>query len=270
MSTQKKYPCPICGTNYPTTKLANFCSQPMCREANTVNPTVAREWRIQAGVACLVGLVANVYEAQALSGSEDARAMVSRLDAGMAKVYDGLRVNWPVTQGWSKRHRMGLHAVVKQVWGFNSEQHAAHVLETVLSLVEDVRDNLRGRAECAPWDDVAAVLEDALELTDPNEERPGCEKTWDAYLAFRGWCWNEIGRREWPLRMWLVGGRFYVAARSRHEAAQIVTKETGIVGMRAKGMPLDAKVWDEHDAPAGTVRDMIPRTGVAGLVGRAA
>ena len=42
------HPCPICGTKYPSQRLALHCVKPMCQEINRVPKGLAYEWRIQA------------------------------------------------------------------------------------------------------------------------------------------------------------------------------------------------------------------------------
>lgn len=266
----KRYACPICGTTYPSERLALHCVRPMCQEINRVPKAMAYEWRVQALPAAMIHMLAEVFDG---SGNAAAQAMADRLHKHLAKVYAQLQAKLPVPRSYSLRHRQGLSALIDGVWGWRTEQHSAHVIETAWSLIEDVRDHLaeQGRMdERIPWNWLALAMAAALKLVDPEEERPGCEQTDDAYKALRQYIWQESDAKGRSLRMWLVGGRFYVAAHDRREAEQIVLRETGIVGLRAKGMPLDANVWDELDNPAGRVRDMLPANGRPCFVGRAA
>lgn len=264
------HPCPICGTKYPSQRLALHCVKPMCQEINRVPKALAYEWRIQAMPAAFVHMLAEIFEG---TGDAKAQAMAERLHKHLAKVYAQLQHKLPVPRSYSLRHRQGLSALIDGVWGWRTEQHSAHIIETAWALIEDVLDHLadQGRMdERIPWNWLSLSMAAALKLVDPEEDRPGCEQTDEAYEALRKYIWQESDAKERPLRMWIVGGRFYVAARARREAEQIVLREIGIVGLRAKGMPLDAKVWDECDNPAGRVRDMLPANGQPCFVGRAA
>ena len=62
---------------------------------------------------------------------------------------------------------------------------------------------------------------------------------------------------ERPMKIWLVGDRFWVAARDRKEARSVLRKDTGHVANKVIGVDPKKKVYDKRGLPAGTAGDML-------------
>lgn len=252
MSAAKKYPCPICGTKYPSAKLANHCTMPICREVNNVPASVAKEWRIQTMVACLIGVIAENYER---TDDKDHTGMCERLHKHLGNVYSGLRSNYPVPLSFSRRHRDALENIVFRVWPRNSEQQSVHVIETVLMLVEDVRDHLRGRVkERTPWNWLRLALVACIRQTDTAEVFRGCDGSDEAYEALRAFIWQQGAQSANLPRVWYADNRFAVVARKRDDARAIVGRFTGLYRL-----PL--RIADPHDELMDQTGQLIGRVG---------
>lgn len=171
--------------------------------------------------------------------------------------------------GYARRYRDGLRAIIEQAWGWQSEQPAAHVLEVMLSLVEDVIEHMDDLPEAASWAGMADTLSHALQMSDPDELRPGCERTDDVYEALRAHIWQQAAGREDDLKLWNVGDRFYVVAGSRRAARDLVLRETGLVGLGVRGVPHGAKLWDDEGL-MGVSHELAAAHARPAILGRAA
>lgn len=85
----------------------------------------------------------------------------------------------------------------------------------------------------------------------------------DAYNQLYDHIWGEgvddkqAAQPQKKLKVWLVGGRFWVAAARRKDAPKILMRDTGHVASDVQGVDPRKKLFDEHDNEAGTVSDML-------------
>ena len=85
----------------------------------------------------------------------------------------------------------------------------------------------------------------------------------DAYNQLYDHIWGEgvddkqAAQPQKKLKVWLVGGRFWVAAARRKDAPKILMRDTGHVASDVQGVDLRKKLFDEYDNEAGTVGDML-------------
>jgi hypothetical protein len=134
-------------------------------------------------------------------------------------------------------------------------------------ILEDMLDHC-GKDELRAW----RFLEGALDTAAKHIRAHGTQASLDltgfdpleAYNKLLDYIWGEDleTKKEEPdahkpLKVWLVGKRFWVAARSRKDAPIILVRDTGHISTQVEGVDPRKKLYDENNKDAGTVGDML-------------
>ena len=161
---------------------------------------------------------------------------------------------------------------LESIWEPTATVDVVHIVAIVASLVADLRRELSGWLASRPetdalWRDMEHALDGLYDLFDPEGEE-NYEHADDVprlYAALRRQVFGP--EKEAPqARLYLLGGRFWVAALTKADARDHLRRELGLVGLKAQGVPLGEKLDDGRSAAdllalAQTVPCILGRTG---------
>lgn len=178
-------------------------------------------------------------------------------------LYDA--VSMPLAQYMAKMHerRQTSGILDKMVSGYG--KHQLVMGPPPKKMLEEMLDHC-WKDELRAW----RFLEGALDTAAKHIRQHGTPASNDlskfdplaAYNQLFDYIWSDDSqpvakKDEKPLKVWLVGKRFWVAARSRKDAPDILARDTGLVSSGVEGVDPRKKLYDEANREAGTVGDML-------------
>ena len=267
---QKIFTCPVCGTKYRHKGMAARCQRTdVCRWYHAPGGERRKAYTLQVRVCAAVAYICAPVSAQAGVPEVEAQAWKAlHLVDSITNGLDALSVSRDIYRRVNDDALRGLESI----WEPTATVDVVHIVAIVASLVADLRrelaDWLASRPETdALWLDMEHALDGLYDLFDPEGEE-NYEHADDVprlYAALRRQIFGP--EKEAPqARLYLLGGRFWVAALTKADARDHLRRELGLVGLKAQGVALGEKLDDGRSAAdllalAQTVPCILGRTG---------
>lgn len=258
--------CPICGTTYKVPSMAARCMRtPACRFYNAPGGERREAFRHQLCVGEVVAYTCDpLKKADVPQVREGAELALSGIDR-LVPALHSLAINTRVF------HLMDadMGDLLTTIWPLHVKTDVVHVVAIASNLVCDLKtvqgEWLAAHPDHASiWADIERGLDAIYDAFDPDgsEEYRHVDAVQPIYERLRAHIFGPEKQDE-KLRAYLSGERFWVAARSKVEAREIVRREYGLV-MPCKGMPQGLKLEDGR-----TVADLLTLAGgVPGIIAR--
>ena len=156
-----------------------------------------------------------------------------------------------------------------QAWGKRSELTGEYRTPAMLSLMlkHCWRDELRS------WNFLLGALDTARKWILKNGtpasldlSRHDTDKAYETLLTYI-WDDPESAKPSVRLKLWLVNNRFWVAAKTRARAKEILTRDSGHVPREVRGIDKSKKLYDSRGQFAETAEDILKRITEEQLVG---
>lgn len=141
---------------------------------------------------------------------------------------------------------------------------------------ELVADMLRASwaDELRSWNYLILAMEKATKWITANGSQSSLDLSRhnvdEKYGDLLAYTWDDAPREEPKrpkLKMWLVNDRFWVAAESRGQAKDVLTRDSGHIPKSVRGVPAEKKLYDETGLLTETVQEILGRVTKAQLVG---
>lgn len=261
--------CPYCGTTYRHSGMAERCLKgPLCRVYNSVTGERRMVFDIQCKAAACVQFAAAPLEHSEYGDVGAHAAHCIRLCEELYGDMKALRCGVAVFNAATVPTARLLESIWPPV-----KTDITHLLAVVSSLLGDVRHALRGRLEprgqkrgAELWTAIEAEVDALLDIFNPDggESFPHIDRVMSCYERLYQLIFPEP--RAPGLRLYLAGDRLWIAAPTKAEAREVLRRETGLVGLKVRGIALGEKLEDGR-----TAADLLATArGVPGIVARAA
>lgn len=258
--------CSICGTTYKVTSMAARCMRtPACRFYNAPGGERREAFRHQLCVGEVVAYTCDPLKKadiqQVKKGAELALSGIDRLVPALHSLAINARVFHLMDADMSD--------LLTTIWPLHVKTDVVHIVAIASNLVCDLK-TVRGEwlashpDHAELWADIERGLDAIYDAFDPDgdENYRHADAVQPIYERLRAHIFGPEKQDE-KLRAYLSGERFWVAARSKVEAREIVRREYGLV-MPCKGMPQGLKLEDGR-----TVADLLTLAGgVPGIIAR--
>lgn len=265
-TVQRPATCPICGTTYKVQSMAARCMRTTaCRFYNAPGGERREAFRHQLCVGEVVAYTCDPLKGadvpQVRGGAELALSGIDRLVPAL----HSLSINKEVFRVMDA----DMSDLLTSIWPLGVKTDVVHIVAIASNLVCDLKTVQGGWLAAHPdhaaiWADIDRGLDAIYDAFDPegSEEYSHADDVQPIYGRLRAYIFGPEKQDE-KLRAYLSGERFWVAARSKVEAQEIVRREFGLV-MPCKGMPQGLKLEDGR-----TVADLLTLAGgVPGIIAR--
>ena len=267
---QKTFSCPVCGTRYRHKGMAARCQRTdVCRWYHAPGGERRRAYALQVRVCAAVAYICAPVSAQARVAEVEAQAWkaLHLVD----QIIDGLDT-LSVSRDIYRRVNDAAIRDLESIWAPTSTVDVVHIVAIVASVVADLRrelaDWLAARPETdALWRDMEHAVDGLYDLFDPEgtENYEHADDVPRLYAALRRKVFGPEKAAP-QARLYLLGGRFWVAAYTKADARDHLRRELGLVGLKAQGVALGEKLDDGRSAAdllalAQTVPCILGRTG---------
>ena len=246
--------CPYCKTFYRHGSMARACQKTVwCRYHNA--PGGLRKEFMDAQLKtsiCVWFLLTPLKE----NPQRRLRARAMSLDACMEPLYRDLRRFFAYSNASFDAATKPTMRVLYSLWAPDVPVDITHVAAVFSSLVSDLRFRLGPFwAKCssemrAPrlWAGIERQLDGIYDYCDPDgtEDYPHVDEVQPLYDRLHAAIWPSRPAPE--MRLYLSGERFWISARTKAEAREILRAETGLVGLTVKGIALGERLSDGRTA----------------------
>lgn len=180
---------------------------------------------------------------------DQARVVLGLLDA----IIDGLD-DLVVSRQFFRKINDDAICCLERLWPPKVSTNIVHMLAVAVSLVADLRYELAAWLSQKPqtdelWNDMERALDGLYDMFDPEgvEDYPHVDDVPRLYAAVREHVFGPE-KADPQVRLYLLGGRFWVAALTKAEACDHLRRELGLVGMKAQSIALGEKLEDGRRA----------------------
>lgn len=246
--------CPYCKTFYRHGSMARACQKTFwCRYHNA--PGGLRKEFMDAQLKtsiCVWFLLTPLKE----NPQRRLRARAMSLDACMEPLYRDLRRFFAYSNSSFDAATKPTMRLLYSLWAPDVPADITHVAAVFSSLVSDLRFRLGPFwAKCSPemraprlWAGIERQLDGIYDYCDPDgtEDYPHVEEVQPLYDRLHAAIWPSRPAPE--MRLYLSGERFWISARTKAEAREILRAETGLVGLTVKGIALGERLSDGRTA----------------------
>lgn len=246
--------CPYCKTFYRHGSMARACQKTFwCRYHNA--PGGLRKEFMDAQLKtsiCVWFLLTTLKE----NPQRRLRARAMSLDACMEPLYRDLRRFFAYSNSSFDAATKPTMRLLYSLWAPDVPVDITHVAAVFSSLVSDLRFRLGPFwAKCSPemraprlWAGIDRQLDGIYDYCDPDgtEDYPHVEEVQPLYDRLHAAIWPSRPAPE--MRLYLSGERFWISARTKAEAREILRAETGLVGLTVKGIALGERLSDGRTA----------------------
>lgn len=246
--------CPYCKTFYRHGSMARACQKTFwCRYHNA--PGGLRKEFMDAQLKtsiCVWFLLTPLKE----NPQRRLRARAMSLDACMEPLYRDLRHFFAYSNSSFDAATKPTMRLLYSLWAPDVPVDITHVAAVFSSLVSDLRFRLGPFwAKCSPemraprlWAGIERQLDGIYDYCDPDgtEDYPHVEEVQPLYDRLHAAIWPSRPVPE--MRLYLSGERFWISARTKAEAREILRAETGLVGLPVKGIALGERLSDGRTA----------------------
>lgn len=246
--------CPYCKTFYRHGSMARACQKTFwCRYHNA--PGGLRKEFMDAQLKtsiCVWFLLTPLKE----NPQRRLRARAMSLDACMEPLYRDLRRFFAYSNSSFDAATKPTMRLLYSLWAPDVPVDITHVAAVFSSLVSDLRFRLGPFwAKCSPemraprlWAGIERQLDGIYDYCDPDgtEDYPHVEEVQPLYDRLHAAIWPSRPAPE--MRLYLSGERFWISARTKAEAREILRVETGLVGLPVKGIALGERLSDGRTA----------------------
>lgn len=246
--------CPYCKTFYRHGSMARACQKTFkCRYHNA--PGGLRKEFMDAQLRtsiCVWFLLTPLKE----NPQRRLRARAMSLDACMEPLYRDLRRFFAYSNSSFDAATKPTMRLLYSLWAPDVPVDITHVAAVFSSLVSDLRFRLGPFwAKCSPemraprlWAGIERQLDGIYDYCDPDgtEDYPHVEEVQPLYDRLHAAIWPSRPVPE--MRLYLSGERFWISARTKAEAREILRAETGLVGLPVKGIALGERLSDGRTA----------------------
>lgn len=246
--------CPYCKTFYRHGSMARACQKTFwCRYHNA--PGGLRKEFMDAQLKtsiCVWFLLTPLKE----NPQRRLRARAMSLDACMEPLYRDLRRFFAYSNSSFDAATKPTMRLLYSLWAPDVPVDITHVAAVFSSLVSDLRFRLGPFwAKCSPemraprlWAGIERQLDGIYDYCDPDgtEDYPHVEEVQPLYDRLHAAIWPSRPVPE--MRLYLSGERFWISARTKAEAREILRAETGLVGLTVKGIALGERLSDGRTA----------------------
>lgn len=184
------------------------------------------------------------------------RARAMSLDACMEPLYRDLRRFFAYSNSSFDAATKPTMRLLYSLWAPDVPVDITHVAAVFSSLVSDLRFRLGPFwAKCSPemraprlWAGIERQLDGIYDYCDPDgtEDYPHVDEVQPLYDRLHAAIWPSRPAPE--MRLYLSGERFWISARTKAEAREILRVETGLVGLPVKGIALGERLSDGRTA----------------------
>lgn len=246
--------CPYCKTFYRHGSMARACQKTFwCRYHNA--PGGLRKEFMDAQLKtsiCVWFLLTPLKE----NPQRRLRARAMSLDACMEPLYRDLRRFFAYSNSSFDAATKPTMRLLYSLWAPDVPVDITHVAAVFSSLVSDLRFRLGPFwAKCSPemraprlWAGIERQLDGIYDYCDPDgtEDYPHVDEVQPLYDKLHAAIWPSRPAPE--MRLYLSGERFWISARTKAEAREILRAETGLVGLTVKGIALGERLSDGRTA----------------------
>lgn len=246
--------CPCCKTFYRHGSMARACQKTFwCRYHNA--PGGLRKELMDAQLKtsiCVWFLLTPLKE----NPQRRLRARAMALDACMEPLYRDLRRFFAYSNSSFDAATKPTMRLLYSLWAPDVPVDITHVTAVFSSLVSDLRFRLGPFwAKCPPemraprlWAGIERQLDGIYDYCDPDgaEDYPHVDEVQPLYDRLHAAIWPSRPAPE--MRLYLSGERFWVSAQTKAEAREILRAETGLVGLKVKGIALGERLSDGRTA----------------------
>lgn len=246
--------CPYCKTFYRHGSMARACQKTFwCRYHNA--PGGLRKEFMDAQLKtsiCVWFLLTPLKE----NPQRRLRARAMSLDACMEPLYRDLRRFFAYSNSSFDAATKPTMRLLYSLWAPDVPVDITHVAAVFSSLVSDLRFRLGPFwAKCSPemraprlWAGIERQLDGIYDYCDPDgtEDYPHVDEVQPLYDRLHAAIWPSRPAPE--MRLYLSGERFWISARTKAEAREILRVETGLVGLPVKGIALGERLSDGRTA----------------------
>lgn len=246
--------CPYCKTFYRHGSMARACQKTFwCRYHNA--PGGLRKELMDAQLKtsiCVWFLLTPLKE----NPQRRLRARAMALDACMEPLYRDLRRFFAYSNSSFDAATKPTMRLLYSLWAPDVPVDITHVASVFSSLVSDLRFRLGPFwAKCPPemraprlWAGIERQLDGIYDYCDPDgtEDYPHVDEVQPLYDRLHAAIWPSKPAPE--MRLYLSGERFWVCAQTKAEAREILRAETGLVGLKVKGIALGERLSDGRTA----------------------
>lgn len=246
--------CPYCKTFYRHGSMDRACQKTFwCRYHNA--PGGLRKEFMDAQLKtsiCVWFLLTPLKE----NPQRRLRARAMSLDACMEPLYRDLRRFFAYSNSSFDAATKPTMRLLYSLWAPDVPVDITHVAAVFSSLVSDLRFRLGPFwAKCSPemraprlWAGIERQLDGIYDYCDPDgtEDYPHVDEVQPLYDRLHAAIWPSRPAPE--MRLYLSGERFWISARTKAEAREILRAETGLVGLTVKGIALGERLSDGRTA----------------------
>ena len=246
--------CPYCKTFYRHGSMARACQKTFwCRYHNA--PGGLRKEFMDAQLKtsiCVWFLLTPLKE----NPQRRLRARAMSLDACMEPLYRDLRRFFAYSNSSFDAATKPTMRLLYSLWAPDVPVDITHVAAVFSSLVSDLRFRLGPFwAKCSPemraprlWAGIERQLDGIYDYCDPDgtEAYPHVDEVQPLYDRLHNAIWPSRPAPE--MHLYLSGERFWISARTKAEAREILRAETGLVGLTVKGIALGERLSDGRTA----------------------
>lgn len=246
--------CPYCKTFYRHGSMARACQKTFkCRYHNA--PGGLRKEIMDAQLRtsiCVWFLLTPLKE----NPQRRLRARAMSLDACMEPLYRDLRRFFAYSNSSFDAATKPTMRLLYSLWAPDVPVDITHVAAVFSSLVSNLRFRLGPFwAKCPPemraprlWAGIELQMDGIYDYCDPDgtEDYPHVDEVQPLYDRLHAAIWPSRPAPE--MRLYLSGERFWISARTKAEAREILRVETGLVGLPVKGIALGERLSDGRTA----------------------
>lgn len=267
---QKTFSCPVCGTRYRHKGMAARCQRTdVCRWYHAPGGERRRAFDAQVSACALVAYVCGPIATQA--GEPAVEEQAKRAVALIERIFDGLHGLSVSGAVFSRIHEQTQQRL-ETLWPPRRKTDVVHLLAVAASIVADLRrefaDWLAARPETdALWREMERLMDGLYDTFDPEgtESYAFADSVPRFYSIMRAQTFG-VERAAPQSKLYLLGGRFWVAAYTKDQARDHLRRKLGLVGLKAQGVALGEKLDDGRSAAdllalAKTVPCILGRTG---------
>lgn len=246
--------CPYCKTFYRHGSMARACQKTFwCRYHNAPGGLRKEFMDAQLKTSICVWLLLTPLKE---NPQRRLRARAMSLDACMEPLYRDLRRFFAYSNSSFDAATKPTMRLLYSLWAPDVPVDITHVAAVFSSLVSDLRFRLGPFwAKCSPemraprlWAGIERQLDGIYDYGDPDgtEDYPHVDEVQPLYDRLHAAIWPSRPAPE--MRLYLSGERFWISARTKAEAREILRAETGLVGLTVKGIALGERLSDGRTA----------------------
>lgn len=260
---QQPHPCPHCGA----TKTGRRCHSPACVALRNTPTKYAADWQRWAFPGLLARMIGKNVIAQGRRDNDQTLIKIGERVYRWTNEACDLARQFPVSTEYATAQQTRFDRETDKIWDANKPLDLARITNVLEILVADVKEYFTGKGftplQLRCWNFTEGALKALQAYFNTEDVIDQCDKIEEDYKAFRVNVLGITEKKEKPLLMWSVGGRFAVAAHDRYEAAAIVRKHYGLKGLKTKRVVPTTKVkFNGETTTYGLLLDLFEVPGI--------